>query len=171
MLERGLSFLYKLLYDVLFWGYMNILYAGRRKFDICSGIIGVSSDHFFGDAGEKICDEKISNTLTYWCNNAVVAMYCYIIFIKVPQVYTVFLKRINRYRKSATYLKAKQTREVKSQLQNFARDVIRIVSMTSLPDAAKATEIKEHLKEYKLLTKDVLCEVSTLNNSDTDKEE
>ena len=58
--------------------------------------------------------------------------------------------------------------------QNFAKDVIRIVKITSLPagDAEKATtEIKEHLKEYKLLTKDVLCEVLTLNNSDTEKED
>jgi len=171
MLERGLSFLYKLLYDVLFWGYMNIVYAGRKKFDICSVIIGVSSDHFFGDAGEKICDEKISNILTYWCNNMIVVMCCYVVLIKVPQVYTVFLKRINRYRKSATYLKAKQTREVKGQLLNFARDVIRIVSITSLSDAAKTSEIKAHLKEYKLITKDVLCEVLTLNNSDTEKED
>ena len=125
--------------------YIGLLYAGRKKFDICSGINGVSSDHFFVDAGEKICDEKISNILTFWCSNVIVAICCYIVFIKMPQFYTVFIKRINRYRKSSTYLKAKQTREGKSQLLRFANDVIRITNIAALPDNAKISEIKNTL--------------------------
>ena len=138
MIKQGLKFLYKLLFDIIYWCYFNLIYAGRKKFDICSGIIGVSSDHFFGDAGEKICDEKISNILTFWCSNVIVTICCYMVFIKMPQF---CIKRINNYRKSSTYLKAKQTREAKSQLLKFANDVIRITNIAALPDAAKVSEI------------------------------
>ena len=145
------NFIDSILFNLMKWFYLNaprwlLGEEGRSSIDICSGLMGVGSEHFLSAAGQTMCQEKIDNIVLGRTTVLKAAMITVCMTHGIPCIYAWVVKYRGRQKRREMAEKRRETTLVNKELIKFAQKIALIIKMRGVVKESKYNAILDEFQ-------------------------